>query len=316
MNIDTTLSALRMGEPTTFGGLTVFPLLGTIAQREYVTLDEALREGSVLVSEVSNAGSVPELRLVNRGRTPVFLLDGEELVGAKQNRVLNLSVMAPAQASLEIPVSCVEQGRWQSGQTQFQSGSHVHFATGRSKKVQRVSESMEQRGERRSDQGEVWSDIQGLFSRLGASSRTQAMADAFEGKALDIERYVAAFSVAPGQTGVAFGLAGKVQGLDLFDSPETLSCLLPKLVRSWALDAIARGVPKECTIQSGSLERFLARVTAADVLEQEAVGLGKDLRLGGPRVAGAALSCFDRLVHVAAFRVEDESASPTTCPQT
>lgn len=53
-----------------------------------------------------------QLAFRNRGLDPAFLLDGEELVGAKQNRILNLSILVPGQTSLEIPVSCVEQSRW------------------------------------------------------------------------------------------------------------------------------------------------------------------------------------------------------------
>jgi hypothetical protein len=39
---------------------------------------------------------VPQLLFINDAMRPVLLLDGEELVGAKQNRVLNLTVLAPA----------------------------------------------------------------------------------------------------------------------------------------------------------------------------------------------------------------------------
>ena len=55
----------------------------------YVTLDEALVSGTVRVSEVSDGGSVPELLFGNLGKRPVLLVDGEELVGAKQSRTLN-----------------------------------------------------------------------------------------------------------------------------------------------------------------------------------------------------------------------------------
>lgn len=309
MSIATTLENLTIGDPTVFSGLTVYPLFGPRAEREYITLDEALQAGTVEVTELGQSGSVPELRFINNGDTPVFLLDGEEVVGAKQNRVLNLSVMAPACSAVVIPVSCVEQGRWQSGQTQFQQGSHVHFASGRSKKVQRVSESMRQSGTRESNQGEVWSDIQTLFSRLGTQSKTQAMADAFQNKAGDVERFVGVYRIHPDQTGVAFGLEDKIQGLDLFDSAETLRHLHPKLIRSWALDAIARGTSGIKAVEIDSLERFLARMRTATAVQQRGVGMGTDIRLSGPRIAGAALDCFGHLVHLAAFRTQEEASS-------
>ena len=60
----------------------------------------------------SESGSVPELVVENPLAERVLLYDGEELVGAKQNRILNVSVLVEAKSTLTIPVSCVEQGRW------------------------------------------------------------------------------------------------------------------------------------------------------------------------------------------------------------
>ena len=107
------LEIFSLGTPQHFRHLTVFPLLHP-APREpfYLTLDETLARRCAQVTEVSKGGRVPELRLVNHGDLPILLLDGEELVGAKQNRVLNLTILAPAHSEVVIPVSCVEQGRW------------------------------------------------------------------------------------------------------------------------------------------------------------------------------------------------------------
>lgn len=299
---ETTLGRVRVGAPTVFEGLTAFPLFGPLTtERGYLTLEEALAQRTVTVSEVSASGSVPQLALNNKGALPVFLLDGEELVGARQNRVLNLSVLAPARKKLTIPVSCVEAGRWESGKTQFQGGGQVQFATGRSRKLQRVSESMAHGSGHQSDQSELWGDIQGLFDRLGSHSPTRAMADAFEGHASQLDRAVAALPLAFGQTGVAFGHGGKVRGLDLFDSPQTLAGLYPKLVRSWALDTLAQG-GKPQPVSAGSLDRFLTRLRLAQAWHQPALGLGEDVRLTDDNLSGAALLGLERVIHIAAFR--------------
>lgn len=301
--LEKALCGLEIGEAVTYGGMTVFPLKGHNAAREYVTLEEALRDRVVEITELGHGGSVPELQLTNRGERPIFLLDGEEVIGAQQNRILNLSVLAPANNTQIIPVSCVEQGRWQVGRNEFQGGAQVQFASGRARKLQRVSENMENGQGRKSDQSEVWSDIQGLFSRLGGSSNTQAMADAFAGNTEEIERYVSAFRKVPGQTGLAVALKGRVHGLDLFDSGETLRYLLPKIIRSWAMEAIAsKAVEKPKAVAPGSLERLLTQLKGATVSRQAGAGMGEDLRLSGPKMAGAALTCYDRVVHLAAFQ--------------
>jgi hypothetical protein len=90
-------ATLTLSRPQSAGELTVLPLLrpGT-AEPGYLTLGEALARGLTRVTEVSEGGSVPQLLFINDAMRPVLLLDGEELVGAKQNRVLNLTVLARA----------------------------------------------------------------------------------------------------------------------------------------------------------------------------------------------------------------------------
>jgi hypothetical protein len=103
-----TLSSFVPGPPVTFENLTMIPLALSDAQAKpglvegpnYVTLDEALHAKTCEITEVSDHGSVPELRVVNRGLDPVLIVDGEELVGAKQNRVVNLTILVAAQSQL------------------------------------------------------------------------------------------------------------------------------------------------------------------------------------------------------------------------
>ena len=131
--IASALDTLSIGTPQHFRHLTVFPLVHPTPRAPfYLTLDEALAQGTVQVTEVSKGGHVPELLLINRGDRPVLLIDGEELVGAKQNRVLNLTILATPHSELVIPVSCVEQGRWSAVSPAFCASPRVHFAAGNS----------------------------------------------------------------------------------------------------------------------------------------------------------------------------------------
>src|SRR4051812_29626447 len=91
----------------------------------YQTLDEALAAGTLEVTELTEGGSVPLLKVVNRGTEPVFLMAGEQLVGAKQNRILNTSLLVPAGSELTVPVSCVEAGRWGYRSAKFGSGGNM-----------------------------------------------------------------------------------------------------------------------------------------------------------------------------------------------
>ncbi|MCX8006019.1 MAG: hypothetical protein N2688_13875, partial [Burkholderiaceae bacterium] len=111
--LSTYLNALVIGAPSMAGPIGIVPLLaGADAAADYLLLDEALAAGLAEITETSDAGAVPELLLRNRAERDLLLLDGEELIGAKQNRVLNTTILAAAGADIRIPVSCVEAGRW------------------------------------------------------------------------------------------------------------------------------------------------------------------------------------------------------------
>ncbi len=117
---------VRVGEPVRCQALSVFPLFdGQQTPVDYLLSDEGIGSGAVTVEEVSEGGSVPNLFVENKGDIRVLFLEGEQLIGAKQNRVLNTSVLIAAKSKVKIPVSCVEQGRWRSRSRHFgSSGSH------------------------------------------------------------------------------------------------------------------------------------------------------------------------------------------------
>ena len=297
------LEQVEIGTETTFHNLTMFPLRGGGGggEPDYFILDEALEVGCAKVSEVSAGGSVPELKFVNESDRPVFLLDGEELIGAKQNRILNLTILAPANSSLVIPVSCVEQGRWNYRSREFSSAPRTHYATGRAMKMSHVTQSLETSGEAHSDQGAVWADISSKTARLRSSSPTQAMSAMYEQHSTSIEDYVSAFTPLERQVGAAFAINGKIIGFDLFDYGVTLQKLLGKLVRSYAIDAIDTESEKFSTPNTADVRSLLSAVSLAEAKTFPATGKGEDVRLTGDNVTGGGLIADGRLVHLSAF---------------
>ncbi|MCF8003704.1 MAG: hypothetical protein K9L32_05770 [Chromatiaceae bacterium] len=301
------IARLRIGSPLQHQNLTLYPLLRddsgpTAFEADYRLLDEALAEGSARVTEVSESGSVPELRVINDGAKPVLLLDGEELIGAKQNRILNLTVLAPAQQTILIPVSCVEQGRWHAQSETFGSAQRAHFAAGRARKAADVSDSLRRRGTRESDQSAVWQDIAERSRRFGVTSQTGAAADLYTQQRTQLDAFQQAFQAQPTQCGALFAINGRLVGLDLFDCPGTLAAALGKLVESHALDALdAANAPM--APQPPAPQPWLERIATAEIERFAAVGEGEDWRLSGAGLAGGALVKDDRLVHLCAFRL-------------
>jgi hypothetical protein len=256
-------------------------------------------------------GSVPELKLTNDADQPVLLLDGEELVGAKQNRILNVTVLAGANSTIVIPVSCVEAGRWHHLSAEFAPSDRTHFATGRAAKAASVSESLRRDRSRRSDQAAVWEDIALKAERMGAASPTAAAAAMYEQNRPRLEDFVAAFTPVEGQVGALFAVNGSPWGMDLFDSPATLGKTLPKLVRSYALDAIDVATDKTMPVLEQEALRLVADAMAARVDRFPAVALGEDLRLASPTLTGGALAVDGKVVHLCAFRLSREVRSET-----
>jgi ARG and Rhodanese-Phosphatase-superfamily-associated Protein domain len=290
-----------------FQNLTLVPLISDCDREAgYVLLDDALARGWVTVTELGEGGQVPELKVVNRGDVAVLLLDGEELVGAKQNRVLNLTILLPPRHTTTIPVSCVESGRWRRVSHQFGSANRMQFAEGRAAKMHQVTSSLAAHGTRRSDQQAVWSAIAEKSARLGAESDTAAMAAMYEKLDHSLEDFIAAFPPVDRQVGAVFLVNGRLAGLELFDAPSTWRTLSPKLVRSYALDAIDRKQAQP-PLKSQDGRFLIDAVAASQSAVFPAVGEGDDVRLSGRDLIGAALVARERAIHVCAFMTVSEA---------
>jgi hypothetical protein len=302
------IQKLSIGPSARHRNLVAVALLGPDhTPRSYISLQAALRAGTARITETSTAGNVPELRFVNDGTDSVLLLDGEELVGAKQNRVLNLTILAPAKTSITIPVSCVEAGRWHRTTDDFVVADRALFSRARARKLDQVTDSLRQGGTRRSDQGEVWAMIDEKLSEMRAASPSQAMAAAYDTRRDDLEDFVQGFRPAPGQIGALFAIDGSIVGMDCFDSAETFAELLPKLVRSYALDALGVAWPSEQGISRERVQQFLTSLAAADSSQHAAVGLGEDIRLRSSEIAGAVLWFDGRPVHLCGFLTQGDA---------
>lgn len=300
-DIRQSIEGVELGEPLVRESLTIFPLIGGDRPgSNYLTLDEALRDGLAEVSETSEQGTVPELRFENKADIPILLVDGEELIGAKQNRVLNLTILVGAKAKVTIPVSCVEAGRWAFQHRRFSSSDRTMHARSRASKVSQVSDSLRTCFDRVSDQGTVWREIEEKQRRMGTSSPTSAMSASYEQFRVDIDQFVASMAPRERQRGAVFMINGAVAGIELFDKAQTYAKLAPKLVRSYAIEAIefpANGGRPAAESADGWLER----VAKLKIEAYPGTDLGTDLRLADNEMKGAALAADGAILHLEAF---------------
>lgn len=289
---------VRVGDPVRHESLAVFPLFAEPGSGvDYSLSHEAISRGYVTVEEVSEAGSVPELAVENSGDLRVLFLEGEELVGAKQNRVLNTSVLIAAHTRSKIPVSCVEAGRWGYKSRRFGSSDTHSPAMLRRVLKASVSRSVREKRGHRSDQGEVWHEVARQQAALGAVSGTSAMSDTFETHRARLEEFRQKLHYVEGAVGAAVAIGGKVVAIDLFDKPATCGRVWHRLLSGTVLDSLeVRQAGKQA--EAADVQLALAGLRVLSWESVESVGEGEEYRAESPTGDYASALVFDgTLVH-------------------
>jgi len=210
------INRIKSGDMQVHDNLAVIPLfLDGNGGPSYITLKEALDMGTFIVTEIGEGGNVPELKVINKGDIPVILLDGEELSGAKQNRVLNTTVLIAGMSETVIPVSCTEHGRWSYTSSEFRDSDLIMAYNIKRKKARSVMRNIRESGSYASDQSEVWDDILAMSGNAGVHSNTGAMKDVFESKQNELDDYLKAINTVPNQKGMMVMINGILLGFDI-----------------------------------------------------------------------------------------------------
>ena len=263
--------------------LRVVPIVGPSHEHPRYELLRPETFNAVKVTEISESGSVPTLHVENALDVRVFLMDGQELIGAKQNRILNTDVIVPAHGKLDIPVSCVEQGRWRPVSGQFHHGKSSHHALRRAKAA-RVHDSLKKGQGHDANQHEVWNEVAACLSMASAESPTSALSDAYAQRETELSTFRSSISMPEEAVGVAVFHGGKFQGLDLFDRHATLKYFWESLMDSYAIDFLSAPVDPSEPNQSGegdTIRRHLDRAVSGRWENFPSPGEGADWRAGG-----------------------------------
>lgn len=301
------LGQLRLGAPMHCGPLALVPVYRgeQIDPVAYRTLPDALGSGAATISEHTSA-TVPSLRLVNHGQLPILLLDGEEVAGGLQNRVVNTTLLIASTCVFDLPVSCIEHGRWHAVRKDFEAGEAVH-PTLRRQKAEQVTAGFAAASAPLADQSAVWAEVAERQRRTGTRSATSALRDAFVMRQRDlaiVERELRFPTDHP--TGVVALVAGRAMCADLFDRSDTLRQYWSRLIRSYALEAIGEATEEP---RLDSARRLLSRPNGAACRPFHSPGLGADVRIMGNGVVGSCLVYADRVLHAALFRGRSPGAS-------
>ncbi len=325
--LDTALGTVRQEVMLSRDGLVLVALAWDgVSTPGYMTASAAAQEGTLELREQA-AATVPAIEAVTT-TTPVVIFAGDTVVGGRQNRIINVSVWLPAGKVTQIPVSCLEAGRWNAG-VRFRASlkADVRMRAKMSRQVAVSAGRAHANASARpgsapdisafaSDQQEVWGEIAHRQRRAAQTSHTSALHDVYAAEAEDLAGLARSFPCPDGANGVAIGIGGRIVSAELFDAPDTFRDQWPRLVEAavaaWADHgrAVAAGyepAPLRRYPDPEAIDRMLVRARSATgtAVTRPSVGAGMDLRLSAVRLSGGALVVDGRPVHVELFRADD-----------
>ena len=324
------LQSLRIEEPqTTEEVFTVFPL--TVSEtngRDYLTLDEAFRQGLVGIPE---SGRVPEILVIVKGEKPVLIVEGEVIVGGWQNRTVNISLLLEAGKEHRIPVSCIEAGRWSSRRTrypfveprereperepvrlekedegEFEVAAYFAHSRLRRRKTETATEHFLLMDYPVAEQRDVWDEVSRELRMAHVASPTEDATTFYEHHRASIEDLLNPVKTLPNQVGAMVAIGQTIVGLEAFDHPDTWNILYRKVLYGYAAEALEFLWRKEKSglVAYHEAEAFREKVALAmerAAVKPAPVGMGEHLLLEGGLVGGFALVHDGKVRHMFAF---------------
>ena len=298
---------LRLGPAAVTPVLTVYPVFGAAPRIPYRALSQALRHGLV-VKELDTGGAVNDLLVDNATDEAVLLYEGEEVLGAQQNRTFDVSVLVAPHTRLTVPVSCVEAGRWDGSRhaEAFDASPQTAHPELRRAKARAVRARLAAGEDARAQQDEVWQAVAAKSARLGAHSPTGALHDVYEQRRDRLTELQEQVPLHDGQLGSLAALGGRFAVLDLVSRPDVYAGLHAPLVQGYALDAIdtldAQDAPQPCDTDAAA---WLGSLADVGLSERDGAGLGREIRFAHDGRAGSGLVAGAELIQLSVFADDD-----------
>ena len=275
---------------------------------KYISSSAAIKGGYFEVKEVSASANVNQLLVINDSDQLVFMMDGDILAGAKQNRVLNTSILLAPMSKTVIPVSCVEQGRWHFTSDRFSGTDYSAPSSIRAEKAHRVKENLDQMRGHVSDQGEVWDHVSFFQTASAVHSPTSNLSDVYDNAAVDIDDFIEHFWPHPRANGVAIFVGRDLLSLDIFNRKDIYAEYFRKLLRGVALEAFYMNQSKLSLEEAEATYRTLDFLDRYDVVEKRdhpGVGIGVEQRFESGDMTGFDLRYENQMVHLTALALRE-----------
>ncbi|MCX6162153.1 MAG: hypothetical protein NTV87_12580 [Ignavibacteriae bacterium] len=256
---------------------------------DYITFSKALLSKEIEVSEVSESGSVNNLFIINHSKKFVFFMDGDILAGAKQNRVLNTSVLLYPESKTNVPVSCVESGRWRYTSPKFTDSDYVAPAFIRQSKAASVSQNVSRSGLFASDQSKVWDDVDKAMAFSKVNSESRNLSDIVYERRRDFESRTADFICNDNSNGFVLFNKNRILSLDVFNRSDVFKEYFPKILKGAIMELNPEEKAKESFNReqaSDTLNVLLENIKQMKQDLHKSVGAGNEKRFGDNRFTG------------------------------
>ena len=278
---------------------------------EFISLSNALNNKFVEVKEVSESGSVNNLNVINHSEFFVFMSDGEILSGAKQNRVLNTSVLVSPKSKVKIPVSCVEQGRWRYSQRDFSDSDYSAPSYMRSSKAKSVKENLKIKKSFSADQSKVWDNVSNYETVFHMKSPTSNLSDIYENSENDLNEFVKNFIPEKDSNGLAIFVHNKLLNLEIFNRTEIYAEYFIKLLKSAAFEAICMKDIENTLTEAEAFYKtndFMDSISQLKFEAHKGVAAGIEKRFDTIDMTGFELDLEDKMIHFVSLNLKkDES---------
>lgn len=292
--IENYLDKIKVGGPIEYRNLKIFPIIAkvTLNYQDYVTLDQAMDKGWLKIKE-TGSGEVNFVEIKNNGKEKVFILTGEMITGAKQDRMIKEDILLPPNSGwIKVEVYCVEHGRWTSVSPEFKSPCIV------------VPNEVRAQAKITESQTEVWAKVKEGQDRLGVASGTGTVQDNYKNEEVDKE--ISDYSenlekipkLAKSTIGVVVTTGNRIICFDMFANNGLLNKLWKKLIKSYAMDAISG---EKSSVDKEDINEFLETFEDAKFVSTGTPGLGELVEIESNIGRGSVLVYEKTVVHMDFF---------------
>lgn len=274
---------------------------------EYISGPSAIKEDLIQVKEVSESGNVNNLFVFNLSDKYVFFMDGDILMGAKQNRVLNTSVLLAPNSKTTLPVSCVEQGRWSHVSSRFMDSDYITPQKLRAGKSRNVSENLRARSEFDAGQSEVWKNVEDYQVLFKVNSPTMSLSDVYDKEKKSIDGFIKNFSFNSDANGLALLIDQKLLNIEVFNRTDIYGEYFPKILKSTAMEVLHLEEKENILTETEAIYKTQTMFDTIETIQKtkhRGVAAGEEERFYSEDMTGFQLSFRNHLIHLTALNIE------------